>query len=444
MFLSSPADIAIFGGAAGAGKTFALELEPIRHVGVPGFQAVLLRRTSEQIRKAGGPWDESFNLYPLVGGKPKLQSLEWVFPSGAKISFGHIQYDKDLQSWDGAQIALILFDQLESFTERMFFYMLSRNRSACGVKPYVRATCNPDARSWLAGFLNWWIDQDTGFPIDERAGTLRWMIRLGRDIHWFDSREAAVQGAISRDVDAETAEDMPKSVAFIPATIEDNQILREKDPGYKANLLALQKYDRNRLLLGNWKERPETGEFPYSWFDGQWFEQWPTEEATILKTLVLDPSKGKSDKSGDYQAFIKLAIDKHDQLFVQANIRRRPIAQMVADGVDLYRDFRPTAFGIEGNAWQDLLQPDFQEEFSRQGIVAPEVWLMNNSVNKDVRIRRLAGYLAHGRVRFRKDCPDTQLLIDQLLDFPNGQHDDGPDAMEMAIRLAEQLSMGPA
>ena len=443
-FLSSSADIAIFGGSAGAGKTFALELEPLRHCSVQGFNAVLLRRTSEQIRKAGGPWDESFNLYPLAGGTPRAISLEWQFPSGAKISFGHIQYEKDLTSWDGSQIALLLFDQLESFTERMFFYMLSRNRSGCGVRPYVRATCNPDARSWLAGFLGWWIDQDTGFPISERSGVIRWMIRLGRDIHWHDSREDAVADAISHEVDEETARDMPKSVTFIPATIEDNKVLREKDPGYKANLLALQKYDRNRLLLGNWKERPETGEFPFSWFDGQWFEQWPTEDAIILKTLVLDPSKGKRDKSGDYQAFVKLAIDRHDQLFVQANIRRRPIAQMVADGVDIYREFRPTAFGIEGNAWQDLLQPDFQEEFSRQGILAPEVWLLNNTVKKEVRIRRLAGYLAHGRVRFKRDCPDTQLLVDQLLDFPNGDHDDGPDAMEMAIRLAEQLTTGAA
>jgi len=127
---------------------------------------------------------------------------------------------------------------------------------------------------------------------------------------------------------------------------------------------------------------------------------------------------------------------------VQARMRRTPISQMVADCVDEYRQFQPIAFGIEGNAWQDLLQPDFAEEFKRQNIVAPEVWLLNNTVNKDVRIRRLGGYLAHDRVRFMAGCPDTQLLIDQLLDFPCGDHDDGPDCFEMAIRLAEQLTTG--
>lgn len=440
-FLASQADITIGGGSAGGGKSYALKLEPTRHLHVVGFNSVLLRRTSKQITKAGGLWDKSFEIYPHVGGVPKSTTLEWSFPAGAKIGMGHIEHDKDLESWDGSQICLLMFDQLESFTERMFFYMLSRNRSTCGVKPYIRATCNPRA-NWLAKFIGWWIDQDTGFAIPERSGVIRWMSRIGRNIHWHDTRSEAVAFCLTKDMEPVLAEATPKSVTFIPARLEDNKILMEVDPGYKANLLALPEYERRRLYEGNWKDRPEGGEFPQTWFRDHWFEKWPTDESTILKTLVLDPSKGKSSKTGDYQAFIKLAIDKHDQLFVQANMRKRPIDQMVADGVDIYREFHPTAFGIEGNAWQDLLKPDFQQEFSDQGIIAPEVWLLNNTVNKDVRIRRLGGYLAHGRIKFKQDCPDTQILIDQLMDFPCGDHDDGPDAMEMAIRLAEQLSTG--
>jgi predicted phage terminase large subunit-like protein len=440
-FLASKADIVIYGGAAGGGKTYGLLMEPLRHVRTPGFQAVVLRRTSKQLTKAGGPWDESYNLYPAAGGVPKETTLEWSFGK-SRVSMGHIEHDKDLDSWLGAQICLLLFDQLETFTERMFFYMLSRNRSACGVRPYVRATCNPDPRSWLAKFVSWWIDPDTGYPNFELAGKVRWMVRIGRDLHWFDTRAEAVRYCLTREVKPDLAQEMPKSVTFIPATVEDNKILQSKDPGYKANLLALPPYDRERLFGGNWKDRSETGEFPFHWFDNRWFEEWPLESALVLKTLALDPSKGKSDKTGDYSAYVKLAIDRHDVLYVQANMRRRPINQMVADGVEIYRDFRPTAFGIEGNAWQDLLQPDFQQEFKTQGVLAPEVWILNNSVNKDVRIRRLGGYLAHDRIRFKSNCPDTQLLIDQCLDFPSGDHDDGCDALEMAIRLAEQLTMG--
>jgi len=436
--LQSPADIVIYGGSAGGGKTFSILMEPLRHIHVKGFQAVLLRRTSKQITKSGGPWDESMNLYPLAGGRPRSTTLEWEFPAGSTISMGHIEYDKDLESWLGAQVALIMFDQLETFTERMFFYMLSRNRSACGVRPYIRATCNPDARSWLARFVAWWVNQETGYPIPERSGIIRWMIRISRDLFWFDDRAEAVQFAISRDIKPEDAQGMPKSVTFIPATLDDNKILMEKDPGYKANLLALPPYDQTRLLGGNWKERAEGGEFPFHWFDDVWFERWPLNP--IVKTMALDPSKGKSDKTGDYQALVKLSIDRDDTLYVQARLRRQPISQMVADSVEQYREFQPQAFGLESNAWQDLLEPDFKQEFRSQGMIAPELWLLNNSVNKDVRIRRLGGYLAHRRIRFKQDCPDTQLLIDQLLDFPNGDHDDGADSLEMAIRLAEQLT----
>ena len=48
--------------------------------------------------------------------------------------------------------------------------------------PYIRATCNPDADSWVADLLQWWIDQDTGFPIPERAGKVRWFIRSGDEL----------------------------------------------------------------------------------------------------------------------------------------------------------------------------------------------------------------------------------------------------------------------
>jgi len=188
------------------------------------------------------------------------------------------------------------------------------------------------------------------------------------------------------------------------------------------------------------------GSLPLYWlipnctFTDAWFEQWPLN--MIVKTMSLDPSKGKNDKKADYQAVIKLGIDSSDTLYVQADMKRRPIGQMIADTVDIYRDWQPHAFGLECNSWQDLLAPDFAEEFTRQGVLAPEVWQINNTVNKQVRIRRLAGYLANGRMRFKKDCPGTKILVDQLIDFPSGSHDDGPDALEMAIRLAEQLCNG--
>ena len=249
-FLSSPADIAIYGGAAGGGKTWALLMEPLRHLANPGFGAVIFRRTTVQVRNEGGLWDESEALYPRLGGRGARSALEWRFPSGASVRFGHLEHDKTAYDWQGSQLALIGFDELTHFSARQFWYLLGRNRSTCGVRPYVRATCNPDADSWVAEFVAWWIDPDSGLPIPERAGRTRWFVRDGEVLAWADTA-----GEL-RDRHPELT---PKSLAFVPAKLADNAALTRADPGYLANLLALPAVERARLLDGNWKVRPAAG-----------------------------------------------------------------------------------------------------------------------------------------------------------------------------------------
>jgi hypothetical protein len=118
---------------------------------------------------------------------------EWRWPRAGKIKFSHLQFETTVYDWQGAQIALICFDELTHFTAHQFFYMVSRNRSTCGVRPYIRATCNPDADSWVADFLAWWIDPETGLPIPERAGVLRYYVRVSERIVWADRPEALMQ-----------------------------------------------------------------------------------------------------------------------------------------------------------------------------------------------------------------------------------------------------------
>ena len=188
--LQSAADICIFGGAAGCGKTFVLIVEPLRHVGrVANFATVFFRRTTPQITNPGALWDQTLTFYPQLGGTPHVGVHEWRWPNGSKIKFSHLQFETTVHDWQGAEIALICFDELTHFTAHQFFYMVSRNRSTCGVKPYIRTTCNPDADSWVAEFLAWWIDQETGFPIPERAGVLRYYLRVSDDIVWADRAE---------------------------------------------------------------------------------------------------------------------------------------------------------------------------------------------------------------------------------------------------------------
>ena len=120
-FLANSADIIFYGGAAGGGKTYALLLEPLRYAGVPGFTAAIFRRTSTQVRNPGGLWHESMNLYNTFGGTARQALLEWHFPSGATIRFGHMEHENDRFNWQGAQIAMIGFDELAHFTREQFF-----------------------------------------------------------------------------------------------------------------------------------------------------------------------------------------------------------------------------------------------------------------------------------------------------------------------------------
>jgi len=184
--------------------------------------------------------------------------------------------------------------------------------------------------------------------------------------------------------------------------------------------------------------QPELCEWPESCFDETiWFEDWPTE--LVVKTLALDPSKGSDARRGDYSAYVLLGVDRHGVLYLEADLARRPTSQMVADGVELYRRFRPDAFGIEANQFQELLGSEFEAEFQKQGILGARPWLVDNRVNKLVRIRRLGPYLASRRLRFKTNSPSTGLLVEELRTFPVGDHDDGPDAAEMAVRLAAEL-----
>ena len=135
-FMSSPADIIIYGGAAGGGKTYALLLEALRHKDVKGFGAVIFRHNYNQITAEGGLWDASQKIFGQVpdAHARKSPKLHWRFDGGSKLNFAHIEREEDLQSWQGTEIAYIGFDELTHFTKHQFLYMLSRNRSTCGVK----------------------------------------------------------------------------------------------------------------------------------------------------------------------------------------------------------------------------------------------------------------------------------------------------------------------
>lgn len=236
--LASTADITIFGGANGGGKTAALVAAAARGHDDGGWNGVIFRRTYPELDQPGGVIDQSQKFYPDYGEYNSTKS-EWRFPSGARVSFSHMKHEDNKTDWDGAELTFIGFDQLEQFSQSQFTYMLGRLRSPdSSWKPHVFATCNPGGEGhWLYDFLSWWID-DNGFPISDRAGELRHFHRDGDEIEW-------VRGP---DVLSEEG-DEPVSVTFIPATVDDNPHV---GPGYKRFLNSLSELKKKEKRFGQW------------------------------------------------------------------------------------------------------------------------------------------------------------------------------------------------
>ena len=300
-FLATSAEIAIYGGAAGGGKTYAILMEPLRYINTKGYRAVIFRKNFNQIFASGGIWDESQEMYGDIAGAKSVQTpkFRWSFKSKANIYFDFLGRDADVEKWQGSQITFIGFDELTHFSERQFFYMLSRNRSTCGVKPYVRATCNPDADSWVAKFISWWIDQNTGYPIPERSGKKRYMTRVDDEVVWADTRKELLDKGIQKD--------KIKSVTFIASTLADNKILMEKDPGYKANLEALPLVERERLLHGNWKIKPAAGLYFKRVQIGSILDAVPDDIVSIVRGWDLAATDVDEDDDAAYTSGVLMA-----------------------------------------------------------------------------------------------------------------------------------------
>jgi predicted phage terminase large subunit-like protein len=343
-FLSTPADICIYGGAAGGGKSYGLLLEPLRHVHIPKFSAVIFRRYADEITMEGGLWEVSQDLYPNFGATPVATPIhQYRFQTGSVISFRNFDHEKKKHKFQGAQIPLIEFDELTHFSESMFWYMLSRNRSTCGIKPYMRASTNPDPDSWILPFISWWVDQDTGFPIKERSGVIRWFIRQSGEIIWANSKD---------DLQRKYPGCHPKSFTFIPSSVFDNKILLDQDPGYLANLNALLDYEQKRLMGGNWFARPTAGEI----FKRQYFEILdPVEippaqvEVRFWDRAATNPSELNPDP--DWSAGIKLrkAIDGKFYIMHASHFRGEPYDVHRAIKNMASQDGRMTTIGL----WQD-------------------------------------------------------------------------------------------
>lgn len=191
---------------------------------------------------------------------------------------------------------------------------------------------------------------------------------------------------------------------------------------------------------------PGGTEWPKEHFGPEiWFDEWEPiavngDDPYAVRVVACDPSKGRESKHGDYCAIVALGLTHDLRMDVQAWLGRWPSEEIVDYLVEIAGAFRAHAAVIEGNAFQYLLAAQVREEAIKRGVICP-IEPIENTVAKPVRIRRLGPYLRSKQFRFFAD-KSTRLLVSQLEIFPTGDHDDGPDALEMAVRKAIELWNG--
>jgi predicted phage terminase large subunit-like protein len=387
--------------------------------------------------------DESRKIYPSQGGAVRESpKIDWTFPPfNNRIHFDHLQYDKTCQGYDGAQIAHIGFDQLEHFTEYQFFYMFSRNRSTCGVRPVIRATANPDSDSWLVrghggkgewgtGFISWWINPVTGYPIEERSGVIRWFIRDIDEIVWADSSEELLKRYPDRQ---------PKSVTFIHAKLSDNPHLEKINPEYRGNLQALSFIEQERLLRGNWKIRAQAGTvFKREWFDVVDDKDIPKQAVTVRYWDMAATRKSKKSKEPDWTAGLKMcAIGGIYYVLDVYRIRDNPgeteaarkrITSQDGPGVKVREEQEGGASG------KTVIFLNARDQFRGSDYMG-----IPSSGSKPARAVPASRAAYNGLIKIRR-APWNDLFFAEVEAFPDGKHDDVVDTLSGAFNeLAKGL-----
>jgi predicted phage terminase large subunit-like protein len=423
-FLQSAADIAIFGGAAGSGKSFALLLEQLYDVGNAQFRSVIFRRTQPMLRQPGGLADTSEQVFPLLNAKLNQSSLEWQFPSGAVLKLAGMELESDRYHWQGAQIALISFDELQEFSENQFWFLVSRNRSMSGVHCRIRATCNPDSDSWLRNFISWWIDDATGLPIKERSGVLRWFIRSGDDLIWGNSRAELVE-KFGADFE-------PKSATFIPANVRDNKILLEKDPAYLSNLKALPLVERERLLFGNWNVKWQAGNFFRRIWFGQPLDAMPAD--IVSRCRFWDRAASEQKTGTDPDATVGLLLAKTRQgLYIIEDVVRifaTPFQVEIEMGHCALRDGKSTVIGFMQDPGSAGKYESGAASRALDGYVI-KIMPAGGAASKEVRARPISSQCESGNVKLLR-ANWNEAFLKESESFPSGRHDDQVDALSGA------------
>lgn len=208
---------AFYGGAAGGGKSEALLKAAVQYVDFPQYRALILRRTFPELNLPGAIMDRAKTWFAGKAAKWSADEHALTFPSGATVTFAHMQYDADKYRFGGSEFHFIAFDELTRFDELTYRFMFSRLRK----------------------------NADDPIPLRMRSAS-----NPGDVGHEWVKKHFVVPGDASRP--------------FIPAKVRDNPSLNLDE--YLRSLSNLDPVTRKRLLDGDWDVTGAGGFFQRYWF----------------------------------------------------------------------------------------------------------------------------------------------------------------------------------
>ncbi len=387
LFLTLPVAEVLYGGAAGGGKSEALLMAALQFADVPGYAALLLRRSYADLALPGAIMDRSKEWLQGTAARWHEQTKTWTFPSGATLSFGYLEHEQDKYRYQGAEFHFVGFDELTQFSETQYRYLFSRLRklASSNVPLRMRAATNP------GGVGHEWVRQR--FLVEQRA------------------------------VEQPVAERL-----FIPARLADNPHLDRA--AYEASLARLDPYTRRQLLEGDWFAQP-----PGQVFRRQWLSV--SEEAPAVRRRVrywdLAATAPKPGADPDWSVGV-LAGLYEGRLWV-LDVRRlrgtpREVERLVRQTAEW--DGREVEVVMEqepGSAGVSVI-----DHYAREVLTGWAFHGKRTTGDKVTRARPLAAMAEAGNVLLVRG-PWIGALLEELETFPDGAHDDQVDALAGALEV---------
>jgi predicted phage terminase large subunit-like protein len=286
-FLLTPHRELLFGGAAGGGKTVAILMGALQFVHVPGYNALILRKTYPMLARADSPIPLSQEWLSGTDAAYNNSDHLWTFPSGATLQFGHCQYDQDKYNFQGSAYQYIAFDELTHFLKSQYTYLMTRMRKATTLAKLplrMRASANP------GGIGHDWVKT-----------------RFIPEVH----------------TDEDTGEETPiqKDHPFIPSMLSDNPHLDQAS--YIESLQELDPHERDQLLHGDWGTIPPGDVIEEEWFEYIDHTELPKHMDTIRYIdLAGTELKGKAKRSNDPDWTATAKVGEHRGVFYVLDVRR--------------------------------------------------------------------------------------------------------------------------